>query len=83
MVPPPNVPTCVEVRGSRGAILGERLRGFNQENANSWKKTSPQNLWISLLIVLPLTANSAANSRLTPRCLFIKHREELLQDHHI
>ena len=83
MVLPPNVRTGVEVRGGRGAILGERFRGFNQENGNSSKKTSPQNLWISLLIVLSSTANSAANSRLTPRCLFIKHREESLRDHNI
>jgi hypothetical protein len=39
------------------------------------KKSSPQNLWISLLIVLRSSANSAANSRLTPGCLFIEHSE--------
>ncbi len=45
MILPPNVRTCVKVSGSRGAILGERVRGFNQENENSSKKTlSPKSV---------------------------------------
>ena len=74
---------CAGVRGSRGAILWEWIRGFNHENAYFEKKSSPQILWISLLIVIRLTANRPVNSCLTPRCLFIKHREEPLHDHNI
>ena len=83
MMPLQNLQTCVEVRRSRGAILGQWFRGFNEENEILRKKSSPQNLWISLLIVLRSNANSTANSRLTPGCLFIGHREQPRCNHNI
>ena len=47
------------------------------------KKSSPQNLWISLLIVFPPSANNACNSCHTPICLFVEHRDGLAFTHYI
>ena len=47
------------------------------------KKSSPQNLWISLLIVFPACANNACNPRHAPSCLFVEHRDGLIMDHNI
>lgn len=71
------------MRGIRGAILGEWGGGFNQENGDAAKKSSPQNLWISLLIVFPPSANNACNPCHAPICLFVEHRDRLAFAHYI
>jgi hypothetical protein len=49
IVPLPNGQKTGGIRGRRGAILGEWIRGFNQENDDSAKKIlSPKSVDISV-----------------------------------